>query len=204
MLYFVTPSQRGDRVGEEFRSRIRVGWAGADPIWVQGGDFAGYSDAVECHRIRPRIAGELGGEVAGEVSPVGGVAGDTHDGEFLPVQKPDLVVVIGADGDQQRVRRRLVHHVGSQKVKVDVERHHPAAPVVGALPRSGQLERPTEVQPDGGAGQLDRGDRRHYLLGDGLAGREAAEGLIQEGDAGDAEVADGTDGLLDRGELRLR
>ena len=99
MLYFVTPSERGDRVGDEFRRRIRAGRVGADPIRVEGGDLAGYSDAVECHGVRPRVAGELCGEVAGEVSPVGGVAGDIHDGQFLPVQKPDLVVVIGADGD---------------------------------------------------------------------------------------------------------
>ena len=109
------------------------GRVGADPIWVQGGDLAGYSDAVDCHGVRPGVAGELGGEVAGEVCPVGGVAGDAGDGQFLHVEQPDLVVVIGADGDQQRVGRRLVDHVGSQLVEVDVERHGPAL-VVGVLP----------------------------------------------------------------------
>src|SRR5688572_25183399 len=99
MLYIVIPSERRDRVGEEFRSRIRVGRVGVDPIWVQGGDLAGYSDAVECHGVRPRVAGELGGEVAGEVCAVGGVAGDAGDGQFLHVEQPDMVVVISADGD---------------------------------------------------------------------------------------------------------
>src|SRR5687767_14603533 len=101
MLYFVTPSERGARLGDELRRRIRVGRVDADPIRVQGGDLAGYSDTVDCHGVRPRIAGQLGAEVAGEVSPVGGVTGDIDDGQFLPVQKPDLVAVIGADGDQQ-------------------------------------------------------------------------------------------------------
>ena len=100
------------------------GWR-ADAIGVQGGDLAGYSDAVDRHGIRPRVAGELGGEVAGEVGPVGGVAGDVHDGQLLEIQQPDVAVVIGADGDQQRVGRRLVDHVRSELVEVDVERHGP-------------------------------------------------------------------------------
>ena len=118
-LYFVSPSERGDGVGEKLSSRIHAGGVASDAVGVKGSDLAGYSDAVDRHGIRPGVAGELGGEVAGEVGPVCGVAGDVHDGQLLEIQQPYVAVVIGADGDQQRVGRRLVGHVRSELVEVD-------------------------------------------------------------------------------------
>ena len=64
MLCLVTPCQRGDRVTDEFRRQIRAGRLGADPIRVHGGHLVGYSDAVECHGVRPRVTRELSRQIA--------------------------------------------------------------------------------------------------------------------------------------------
>ena len=71
-LYFVAPSDGGDCVGNEFCRQVGAVRVYADPIGVQGGDFAAYSKAVDRYGFRPWVAGEFGGEVAGEVSAVGG------------------------------------------------------------------------------------------------------------------------------------
>ena len=182
---------------------------GADPVWVERGEFGGGAGAVHRDAGGPGVAGDLGGDVPGQVGGVGGVPGQ-GDGEVFEVEQPRVAGVGGADGDQQRVRGGLSRFALSRfalprQVGGGVGGQLPGAAVAaGVGPGVGQDVGGGQVRDHGGGGELDAGQGGHRLPGAGPGDGEGAQGVVDELDAGGGGRPGRGQGLLHGGQHRWR